>query len=517
MPAACSWRLHRGRRPIGALPRPLTTGGGLAYPASVRLPERIGRYQILRLLGCGGMGRVYLGQHQDTGWVRAIKTLRLDEGESTSNRRFIREAKATAEIEHPNVVKIYEFSYDDDEGYYFVMEHLEGEDLHARLDECGPLRWGELRGLLLQAARGLGSAHALGIFHRDIKPSNLFLARTVGGEALKIIDFGIAKIVGRADVGMTNTETAHVVGTAFYVSPEEISKRPVDARSDIYSLGATFYHLLVGAPPFQGLMHEILQQHIERRPVPLREAAPNAMVPDGVEALILRCLEKRPEARFQTTLELEAAVLAIPDPDATTPRLTPAIRRPQRRPWFAVVAVGVLLLLAGTRLFSSQASPALEPEPEVAPRDAGETTRDLRPEPEMPPSGPDLAPGLIRVPPAVPNEPGPAAIVAGPEPPAPASPVVPRKLPSCSANNWRYVKTRIEKGALKAALPKPLMIQIDYVRYRSGIVKGQRSERARKIDSGSTLAARLDGVIKKAFEGCRDSGSPASGMDTLKF
>ncbi len=508
---------------------PLTPTVAQDYPEDVKLPERLGRYNILSLLGAGGMGRVYLGKHQDTGWIRAIKTLRLEEGESESSKRFVREARATAEIQHENVVRVHEFSYDDDEGYYFVMEHLEGEDLQARLEQHGRLKWSELRDISLQITRGMGSAHALGIFHRDIKPSNLFLAQANGRETLKIIDFGIAKIGGGIATA-TSGLTAHVVGTPYYVCPEQIQLTAVDARSDIYSLGATFYHLLVGEPPFQGLIHELLQAHLDRRPVPPRKAAPDADIPEAVEAIILKCLEKRPEERYQTTLELEAALSRIADPDATIPRLTTPVTKPKRIPWLLSAGVAALIVTVTSALWyyrvSTDGAPTSVPtksnlaDSELhAPTDHPKPTPSPTPPSEEPAPPPvPAAPEPTVQPAPTPAAPAPATTAKTSEPKASPAPR-PQSVvfPTCSADGWSHVRRRINDAITREKLSRLRSVEIDYRRDKKGVVTGSRSEAARKISVGGTQEARFDSIVARAFDGCRENSGPYSATVTIRL
>ena len=263
------------------------------------VPKTIGPYEIRGKIGSGGMGIVYLGWDARLNRQVAIKTLWPALAENPEAReRFVREARAAAAISHPNVTQIYDIG-EDDGRVYFAMEYLEGETLQQMLIRQGGIAAGEAISLARQAARGLKAAEERGIIHRDIKPSNLVLTND---GTLKVTDFGLAK---HQVADSSLTMQGQFIGTPDYISPEQAQGETLDARSDIYSLGATLFEMLGGRPPFIGATPvAVVVQHL-REPVPsLRHANPEVPVP--LAALIQRMLAKRPGARPQGYDELIA-------------------------------------------------------------------------------------------------------------------------------------------------------------------------------------------------------------------
>jgi serine/threonine-protein kinase len=255
----------------------------------------IGRYKVLRKLGEGGMGTVYLALDGRSGRQIAVKVLaRAQAADAARLKRFQREAVATARLKHPNIVRA--FAYGEDKGFaYFVMEYCEGETLDKRLRRAGPLPSRDAALVVLQAARGLQYAHARGIIHRDIKPSNLILAKT--GEA-KILDLGLSKRLDASDASF-RTQDGVALGTPHYIAPEQArGEREVDGRADLYSLGATFYHLVTGEPPFHGASPlEVMGMHVHGQ-VPDPQDVKNG-IPDAIAHVIRRMMAKDPADRYR--------------------------------------------------------------------------------------------------------------------------------------------------------------------------------------------------------------------------
>ncbi|MBP7814476.1 MAG: serine/threonine protein kinase, partial [Thermoanaerobaculia bacterium] len=224
--------------------------------------DQLGRYRIVRPLGAGAMGEVYLAEDPQIERQLAIKTVRIEEGRPAEvaerRQRLLREARATGRLLHPHIVTLFDAG--EDRGVFFLaFEFVEGADLAQRLEDGPPLTLGQALALIRQAAEGLDYAHRQGIVHRDIKPSNLMLTRA--GE-LKIADFGIAKLVGQQT---ELTMTGSVVGSPHYLSPEQIRGEELDGRSDLFSLGVVLYELLTHQRPFRGetlttLVYQILHQ-----------------------------------------------------------------------------------------------------------------------------------------------------------------------------------------------------------------------------------------------------------------
>jgi tRNA A-37 threonylcarbamoyl transferase component Bud32 len=266
-----------------------------------------GKYAIERILGEGGMGIVYLARHQAIGKRFAIKLLRGDSvRDAEVVERFKQEAQSASSIGNEHIIDITDFAELPDGSTYFVMEMLDGKPLTKLLEEQKRLPVGRITKIAKQIAQGLGAAHEAGIVHRDLKPDNIFLCKRSGGETdfVKILDFGIAK-VGQGTNKLT--KAGAIFGTPHYMSPEQASGSPVDHRTDIYALGVILYEAGVGRVPFDAdNFMGILTQHMYKAPV-----APRAMpdcppdLPPGLEVIIMRCLRKKPEERYQTMAELE--------------------------------------------------------------------------------------------------------------------------------------------------------------------------------------------------------------------
>ena len=273
------------------------------------------RYQIVRTLGRGGMGQVYEGVHTVLGKPVAIKVLnRQLAADERSRKRLLREARAASAIHHQGVVEIIDFGETPHGAVFLVMELLQGRDLGAIIAK-GPLPWPRARELLRQAAGALAVAHAQGIIHRDIKPANCFVVDGPDGEVIKLLDFGIAKIDDATDSTTGLTATGEIMGTASYMAPELTFGTPAGVATDVYALGIMAYELLTGAPPFRGKNpYDVLKRHIEEEPPPVSSVV--AGVPPALEAVVRRAIAKKPEARFSSMTELEAALVAVSAPGA---------------------------------------------------------------------------------------------------------------------------------------------------------------------------------------------------------
>ncbi|MCB9756778.1 MAG: serine/threonine protein kinase, partial [Myxococcales bacterium] len=318
-------------------------------------PVRIGRFTVTEQLGSGGMGVVYAARDEELDRKVAIKLLRSDQGDQgdqgdQARARLLREARAMARLSHPNVVTIHEVgSYDDQ--VFLAMEYLEGEDLAACLARERRLPWAEARALALQLCDALAAMHERGLVHRDIKPHNIFLVTPPGRSStprrprVKVLDFGIAKLT-RADASSVHSSSAaggELVGTAAYIAPEQARAGAVDGRADIYAVGLVLYELLTGRVPFSApTFMAVVSQHLSEPPPPPRAVAPDADIPDDVERLILRCLEKQPDDRYADVHELLAALRAIPEAPADPVAVAAAVA--PRRPAL-LGALGAVLVL----------------------------------------------------------------------------------------------------------------------------------------------------------------------------
>src|SRR5687768_18290902 len=273
-----------------------------------------GRYRIERELGAGGMATVYLAHDLRHEREVAIKVLHPDLGAALGGDRFLSEIKTTARLQHPHILPLLD-SGDADGLLYYVMPYVTGETLRARLEREQQLPIDDALRIAREVADALGAAHALGIIHRDIKPENILLQ---GGHAL-VADFGIALAVQHAG-GARMTQTGLSLGTPQYMSPEQaMGERAVDARSDIYALGAVTYEMLTGDPPFTGAtVQAIIAKALTERPVP--PSTVRDTVPPGVEQAVLRALAKLPADRFANAAEFVAALRA----DASVTAMRPA-------------------------------------------------------------------------------------------------------------------------------------------------------------------------------------------------
>ncbi len=264
-----------------------------------------GKYRVERLLGQGGMGMVALADHVALSQKVAIKILTMA-SDAQARARFQREARAAVQLKSDHVTKVFDVGATEDGTPYMVMEYLAGRDLSAVLVERGPLPVGEVAEYILQTCEALGEAHRMGIVHRDIKPANLFLTyRPDGRPLVKVLDFGISKIAGStADMALTRTQA--VLGSPLYMSPEQLrATRDADHRSDIWSLGVVMFELLAGRVPFLASAITELAIRVVQEPAP-HVGSIRADVPEGIARILMRCLEKAPDARYQSVTDLAA-------------------------------------------------------------------------------------------------------------------------------------------------------------------------------------------------------------------
>lgn len=273
-----------------------------------QLGRRIGgRYVLVKSLGSGGAGKVYEALQEDLGRHVALKLLRPElESEPEVLARFRREARAAAALGHPHIAQVLDFAEPKGrEPAYIAFELVKGASLHAVLEETPTLSVEHATQLTLQILAGLEAAHQAGIVHRDLKPANVFVADVAGvGEVAKILDFGIAQVHEGA-VFRRLTSTGVIVGTPRYMSPEQISGRTVDARSDLWSVGVLLYRMLSGHPPFDGRPGEVLQA-IRTQPVP--PFPPELRVPPALQQVILGALEKDPGGRWPSAHAMSDAL-----------------------------------------------------------------------------------------------------------------------------------------------------------------------------------------------------------------
>jgi len=261
----------------------------------------IGRYRLRRRLGEGGMGEVYLAEHQMMKRPCAVKIVRPSKSDDPNMlKRFEREVQATAQLSHHNNIEIYDYGQTGDGVFFYVMEYLPGMNLGELVEQAGPLPPGRVIHFLRQVCEALGEAHDLGLIHRDIKPANIFTAKRGGiYDVAKLLDFGLAKAVHTSDGSPELTQDGAITGSPYFMSPEQVQGETPDARSDLYSVGALGYFLLAGEPPFTGdKPMKVMIAHATETPRPLSDVVPG--VPHDLEAIIMRCLNKAPADRYQT-------------------------------------------------------------------------------------------------------------------------------------------------------------------------------------------------------------------------
>jgi serine/threonine-protein kinase len=296
--------------------------GGAVGPADLTEGTEVGEYRVLRKIGEGGMGSVYAAIQPVIGKRVAIKVLAPHIAANPELvRRFVDEARAVNKIGHPNIVDIFSFGWLKDQRHYFAMEFLDGLSLAERMKR-GAFEAGEARRLLRQICQALEAAHRQGIVHRDLKPDNIWIVQPQHGESYaKLLDFGIAKLIGDGDAGH-RTQTGIVMGTPAYMSPEQCRGVNVEKGTDIYALGMILYEIYAGKLPFQGSFAELITHHLVTVPDPPSRHGP---VPRALDVLILRCLDKDPAQRPQSADELWRALdAALPLPGSPMLQVAPA-------------------------------------------------------------------------------------------------------------------------------------------------------------------------------------------------
>ncbi|MFT3695227.1 MAG: protein kinase [Kofleriaceae bacterium] len=293
--------------------RPPPIPARAADDPDIRIGQTFGTYRLHELLGKGGMGYVYRAEHTKLGREVALKLLRADYARRRDAvNRFFQEAKTVNRVRHRNIVDVTDFVELDDGTTFIIMELLRGTSLGkwARLGVDLP----RALAVFVQICDGLGAAHAVGVIHRDLKPDNIIIVPTNdGAELVKLLDFGVAKLVNRddEDVGF-QTQAGSVIGTPAYMSPEQAGGMPIDQRSDIYSLGAIMYELFCGQPLFRGRSFgEYVRKHLTEAPVAPHLTQGGSNIHPQLEQLIMRCLAKEPNDRFAHIVELRDGLLHL--------------------------------------------------------------------------------------------------------------------------------------------------------------------------------------------------------------
>jgi serine/threonine-protein kinase len=389
------------------------------------------RYRIERLLGEGGMGFVYLARHKVIDKKVAVKVLRAELAKDEEIfERFVQEARAASSVGNPHIVDVSDFGDLPDGSKYFVMEYLDGVSLSQIIDGPDEIPMERIYKVGLEMSDGLAAAHNAGIIHRDLKPDNVYVVqRGNDPDFVKILDFGIAKVTNDAENKITRAGA--VFGTPHYMSPEQAAGAPIDHRTDIYSLGVMIYELVSRQLPFTAdNFMGILTQHMYKAPVPPRAlvSGPGVDCPPPLEAIILKCLSKKPEARYQTMEELHADLAtarsggvpkAVPEMMARsggfnvpqdyfkpkpTPQVTPApsSAKTRSRPGYLWIAgsAAAIGLAAGIAVLASgpgEAPATSLPAPSARPESAPTLAPTPAPAPSAPPVEPPVAPSVKKV------------------------------------------------------------------------------------------------------------------------
>jgi eukaryotic-like serine/threonine-protein kinase len=271
-----------------------------------------GRYRVREVIGRGGMGVVYRVEHLRMGKVAAMKVLHHDLAHDAEIvQRFEREAAAVSKLHHPHTVQVFDFG-NAQGALYLIMEYVRGLDLARVIRRDGPIPWPRCAPLLAQICGALQEAHELGIVHRDLKPENVLITRTTGGrDYAKVLDFGLAKLEQRG-VPSRETERNAIVGTPYYMAPEQIRGDEIDARTDIYSFGALMFELLTGEHLYSSSTAVgVLTKHLTAEPDAPSMRAPRLAIPPAVDYVCKKALARSPEARWRTAAELAEAIEEI--------------------------------------------------------------------------------------------------------------------------------------------------------------------------------------------------------------
>ena len=279
--------------------------------------KKLGQYTLEEQIGQGGMGSVYRGRHAMLRRPTAIKLLDVDKTTVETIRRFEREVQLTSQLHHPNTIAVFDFGHTPEGVFYYAMEFLDGINLERLVQLYGPQPEGRVIHILLQICGSLNEAHGIGLIHRDIKPANIVLNERGGQhDVVKLLDFGLVK-AAHAENQLTLTVANSITGTPLYLSPEAIEHpEDVDAKSDLYAVGAVGYYLLTGTTVFTGKsLVEVCMHQVNTPPEPPSQRLGRA-VSSELEAILLKCLAKNPADRPASAKELAAALRACPMADA---------------------------------------------------------------------------------------------------------------------------------------------------------------------------------------------------------
>ncbi len=328
-------------------------------------PDFGSRFTVLERIGAGGMGSVYKVQESSTGKTLAIKTLQLDlVGDAAARKRFEQEAQSAINLNHPNLVSVFEHGTTSDGTPYIVMDYVEGKNLAAIIAEEGALETQRASNIFMQMAEALSYAHDNGIIHRDIKPTNVIITKTNDFESVRLVDFGLAMVMPSAGRETRDlTQTSEVFGSPHYMSPEQCLGFKIDERSDIYSFGCLMYECLTGGPPFAGNNPvQLVVKHIHDEPKPFPRELKASKAMKSLEAITFRCLQKDQALRFQKFNEILQDLELV----KAGKRLPKYPKSERSRPWLTTnqvvggLAIGCLLIFALPCVFSELISYSLK-------------------------------------------------------------------------------------------------------------------------------------------------------------
>jgi serine/threonine-protein kinase len=327
-------------------------------------------YILKKRLGVGGMGAVYLAEHAELGREFAIKLLAPHARDQISLERLKREARAAAAIGNPHIIDVYDLGESADGRTYVVMQLVRGKSLHGLIEGEGAQPVERVLDLVDQVAGALQAAHEIGVIHRDLKPENVMVEARDGRDFVIVLDFGIAQRVEESDADTRLTRDGRVVGTPGYMSPEQATGRPVDGRSDQYSLAVLTYELLAGSSPFSGMTSplEIIAAQLTTQPKPLCEYEACADLAPGIQAAIDRAMTRDPEARYESVIAFAAALreanraVAAGAPTVEQSVMVPEPSPPRTGVWIAAAfAASVAAAFFAVSFFRGEAEPPERP------------------------------------------------------------------------------------------------------------------------------------------------------------
>ena len=457
--------------------------------------SRVGDYEVLEVLGAGGMGRVYKVRNVISDRVEAMKVLLPDlAGDAELADRFMREIKVQASLDHPNIAALHTALRLDNQ-LLMLMEYVEGVTIEAVL-RSGHLPIDKAIDYTAQVLSALSYAHAHGVVHRDLKPANMII--TPSG-VVKLMDFGIAKMVADRKL----TQTGRTVGSLYYMSPEQIKgAADLDPRSDLYSLGISLYEMVTGARPFQGdSEYSIMAAHLETNPPPPIQVDPN--LPPALSEIILMSLEKDPAQRFQTADAFRSALLSVrgPVPTAATPAAAPVVVAPPPPPARShrglYIALGSLATIAVIVAAVTQIPKFRHTAAESAPAAAVSAPAQQAPPEAAPAAIPAAVPAPVETPPA--SQP---PVTSAPAVKAAAQPV--RRAPAAAASVQAPAPAQQPPVAQPVSpppeAPPPQTSAASAAAAAAADANAEQLEKLR--EEGSLLSIRV-GTVKSSLDGLR--------------